>query len=124
MFMGIGNVASVIDKLDAIAESVQAKGFMVQAKEIDVISNTIEKMAADIPAGSDRPAAIFPDSSSKVSDKKDHFPIPDAAHARNSLARVGQYSDAPSWYRGSLVELRSAVKSAVKSKFPSIEISD
>lgn len=117
-------VASIISNLDRIATDVQEKGFIREAEEIDVVTNTLEKMAGKIPQGDDRPAAIFPDGSSKVKDGKDHFPIPDAAHARNALARVNQYSEVPSWYSGSLEELKSKVRSAVKSKYPSIKISD
>jgi hypothetical protein len=117
-------LSSVIESLDKVANSIQKKGLLREAEEVDVVSNTIEKMAKKIPQGDDRPAAIFPDGSSKVKDGKDHFPIPDAAHARNALARVNQYSDAPSWYTGSLEELKSKVRSAVKSKYPGIDVSD
>jgi len=124
MSIPIEKLLSVVDSIEKVASSVEAKGLLREAEELDVVSNTIEKMAGKIPAGDNRPAAIFPDSSSKVKDKKDHFPIPDAAHARNALARVNQYSEVPSWYDGSLEELKSKVKSAVKSKFPTIEISE
>jgi len=117
-------VASITNILDNVANRIQKKGMIEAAKELDIISNTLEKYAKDIPAGSDRPAPIFSDSSSKVKDKKDHFPIPDIAHARNALARVNQYSEVPSWYEGSLEELRAKVRSAVHSKYPSIKISE
>jgi len=117
-------LSSVIESLDKIATKVQEKGLLKEAEEIDVVSNTIEKMAKERLEKNTRPAPIFPDGSSKVKDGKDHFPIPDAAHARNALARVNQYSDVPSWYDGSLEELKSKVRSAVKSKYPSIKISD
>lgn len=124
MFYSRESATAIINSLDRVAESVQAKGLLKEAEEIDVISNTIEKMAKKIPAGSDRPASIFDDSSSKVKDGKDHFPIPDKAHARNALQRVNQYTSVPEWYDGTLEELKSKVLSAVKSKFPDIEIDE
>lgn len=117
-------LVALTNMLDRIANKIQKEGMIEVAKEVDIISNTLERFAKIIPAGSERPAPIFSDSSSKVKDKKDHFPIPDIAHARNALARVNQYSEAPSWYDGSLEELRSKVKSAVHSKYPSIKIAE
>lgn len=67
---------------------------------------------------------IFPADSTSVKDDKDHFPIPDEAHARNALARANQYSSAPSWYTGSLESLVDRVSSAVKKKFPGIDVSE
>jgi hypothetical protein len=117
-------VASIVEILDNVANSAETKGLFREAESIDIISNTIEKMARIIPAGSDRPAPIFSDKSSKVKDHKDHFPISDAAHARNAISRVNQYSSVPTWYDGSLKELKAAVYSAVRSKFPSIKLSE
>lgn len=71
-----------------------------------------------------KPAAIFDDKHPKVKDHKDHFPIDTAGRARNALARCKQYTSAPPWWSGSLKELQSAVKRAVHSKYPGIEISD
>lgn len=116
-------ISTLTDRLDNIADSIQKKGFNKEAEEIDVVSNTLEKMAKKIPAGSDRPVPVFDDGDSKVKDGKDHFPIPDAAHARNALARVHQYSSAPSWYNGTLSSLQSAVSKAVHAKYPGIKIS-
>ena len=53
-------------------------------------------------------------------DKKDHFPINDEDQARNALARVHQYSSAPSWYNGSLTGLQALVSRKVHSKYPGI----
>jgi hypothetical protein len=71
-----------------------------------------------------KPAAIFGDKHPKVKDDKDHFPIDTIGRARNALARSHQYTSAPPWWSGSLKELQSAVKRAVHSKYPSIDISD
>ncbi|KKN67675.1 hypothetical protein LCGC14_0459340 [marine sediment metagenome] len=69
-----------------------------------------------------RGTVVFPASSSK--DDKDHFPINDAAQARNALARASQYDKVPDWYSGSLKSLVSKVRSTVKSKYPSIETTE
>ena len=71
-----------------------------------------------------RGKVVFPAESSKVTDHKDHFPINNAAQARNALARVNQFSKAPDWYKGSLQSLVDAVVRAVKKHYPSIDISD
>ena len=71
-----------------------------------------------------KPDPIFSDKSSKVSDQKDHYPIPDAAHARNALARVAQTKTNPPWHKGTLSDLKKKVKSTVKRKFPSIDVSE
>lgn len=42
------------------------------------------------------------------------YPIPDAAHARNALARVSQHGSP---------EEKSKVRAAVKRKYPSIDVS-
>jgi hypothetical protein len=81
-------------------------------------------VAKELPHTNDRPAPIFPKESPKVKDDKDHFPIPDSAHGRNALARVNQYDSVPSWYDGSLQELKDAVVKTVDSKFPKIDIKE
>lgn len=70
-----------------------------------------------------RGKCVFPAEHSKVKDNKDHYPINNAAQARNALARANQYSSAPEWWKGSLQELVSAVQRAVKKEYPSIEVS-
>jgi len=42
------------------------------------------------------------------------YPIPDAAHARNALARVSQHGT---------VEEKAAVRAAVRRRYPGIEVS-
>jgi len=56
----------------------------------------------------------------KVIDGKPHFPISDADHGRNALARVAQTAK-HDWWDGTKEELVAAVKKAVKAKFPSID---
>lgn len=65
-----------------------------------------------------RGTVCVPASSAK--DKKDHFPINNEAQARNALARVHQYSAAPSWYSGSLKSLQELVSRKVHSKYKGI----
>lgn len=112
----------ITDTLDNIANTLEFKGLIKKASQIDVISNTLE--AGTLPHTKDKPAPIFSKDNPKVKDDKDHFPIPDAAHGRNALARVNQYGSVPSWYDGSLQELKDAVVKAVESKFPSVEVEE
>lgn len=112
----------ITEKLDSIANTLEFKGLIKQAIEVDILANTLEVEAKVLPHKKDRPAPIFPKESPKVKDDKDHFPVPDAAHGRNALARVNQYGEVPSWYDGSLSELKDAVVKAVSEKFPGIEI--
>lgn len=74
---------------------------------------------------SDRPTTdfIFPPDSPDVQDNKGHFPIPDIAHARNALARAGQYDTVPTWFNGTLEQVKDKIKREVEKKFPSIEVS-
>ena len=69
-----------------------------------------------------RGKVVFPASSGKVKDNKDHFPINDSNQARNALSRVAQYSSVPKWYKGTLKELQGKVRSAVKKAYPKIEV--
>jgi hypothetical protein len=69
-----------------------------------------------------KPNPVFSDKSSKVKDAKDHFPLGSVAQARNALARVNQFTKVPSWFDGSLKELKAAVARAVKKEYPSIEV--
>jgi hypothetical protein len=59
----------------------------------------------------------------KAKDKKDHFPINNENQARNALAQVNKFTNAPEWYHGSLQSLVSLVAKKVKAKYPSIEVS-
>lgn len=125
MFYSKESALEIISRLDTIAESVQAKGLLKEAEDIDIISNTLEKMAGKIPAGSERPAPIFSDTNPKVNDGKDHYPIPDKNHGRAALQRLSQFKDSkPTWWDGTLEEFKSKIISAVRSKFPDIEIEE
>lgn len=70
-----------------------------------------------------RPNPVFDAKSKSVKDDKDHFPLGNAAQARNALARANQFSSVPKWYRGTLKGLKTAVARAVKKDYPSIEVS-
>lgn len=70
----------------------------------------------------ERGSFIFPSTHPKVK-SGDHFPINTEGRARNALARANQFSKAPSWWKGSLQELVSAVARAVKSKYKGIDVS-
>ena len=57
-----------------------------------------------------------------VNDDRNHYPTHDAAHARNALSRVMQHDSVPSWFDGTITQLRRIVINNVKKKFPSIEV--
>jgi len=71
-----------------------------------------------------KPNPVFDAKSSKVKDDKDHFPLGNVNQARNALARANGYKRKPTWYTGSLSELKKSVASAVKKEYPSIEVTD
>lgn len=71
-----------------------------------------------------RGTCVFPAEHPSVKDDKDHFPITSEAQARNALARASQYSKAPSWYKGSLQSLVSAVQRAVHKKYKGIKVTE
>ena len=73
-------------------------------------------------AGRSRGKCVLPYEHSKVTDKKDHFPINSENQARNALARVNQYKKAPKWYEGSLEVLVKTVANAVKKAYPDIKV--
>lgn len=77
-----------------------------------------------VPKYADRGDCVFPAGSKKVKDKKDHFPINSENQARNALSRTGEYSSTPSWYDGSLEELKASIRSHVKNKYKSIKVSE
>ena len=67
---------------------------------------------------------VFPAEDSKVKDNKDHFPINNKKQGRNALARVNQYDKAPTWFDGTLEEVKDKVVDAVKNKFSSIDVNE
>ena len=69
-----------------------------------------------------KPNPTFDSTNSKVNDNKDHFPIGTIEQARNAIARVNQYNTVPTWYNGTLTELKNKVINKVKRDYPSIEI--
>lgn len=71
-----------------------------------------------------RPNPVFDHTDPKVLDNADHFPINTEGRGRNALARANQYSDSPSWYDGSLEELKKTVADAVKKAYPDIEVTE
>jgi hypothetical protein len=102
--------------IDALLKS--ATDFEAKVAELIKSAKTDPKAAVR-----NRGKVIFPSDSSSVKDKKDHFPINDAAQARNALARANQFTAAPDWYKGTLQSFVSAVVSAVKKHYPSVEVS-
>lgn len=96
----------------------QADAFESAALDLTKLAKTDPKAAVR-----NRGKVVFPAESSSIKDKKDHFPINDAAQARNALARANQFTAVPEWYKGSLESLVSAVARAVHKHYPTIEVS-
>lgn len=69
-----------------------------------------------------RPECIFDNTSKLVKDNKDHFPIDTLARAKNALAQVNKYDEVPEWFNGDLKKLMKMVVSAVKAKYPEINV--
>ncbi|MDP2683487.1 MAG: hypothetical protein Q8P20_00365 [bacterium] len=67
---------------------------------------------------------VFSADGPSVTDGKDHFPINTLQQARNALARASQYDSSPPWYNGSLTSLLAKIRKAVKTKYPSIELTE
>lgn len=95
-------------------------------EETDLLDSIIEKMAAKKKSTKkeNRGDCVFQSTHPRIKDNKDHFPINSEAQARNALARVNQFEEAPPWYDGSLGSLVSSVVKAVKKKYKDIEVSE
>jgi hypothetical protein len=109
------------DVQEAIEEMLDSDGVLDEAKKKKLVGKhgrPLKKGAA----GRNRGRCVFPWEHSKVTDKKDHFPINTENQARNALARVNQYKEAPKWYKGSLESLVGAVVRAVKKAYPDIKV--
>ena len=76
-------------------------------KEKDDVNEAADEVKEDF---------IFPADSKKVTDKKGHYPIGNAAHGRNALARANQMDKAPTWFEGSLEEFVKDVVDAFNNK--------
>lgn len=70
-----------------------------------------------------RGKCALPAEHPKVNDNEDHYPINNVDRARNALARVAQQSSSPDWFDGTLEQLQSIVRGAVKKAYPSIKVS-
>lgn len=98
-----------------------------ELRQQDELSDLLEDLedsneANDKAKVRNRPDPVFDDKDTKVKDDQDHFPIDTIGRARNALARVNQYDKAPSWWGGTLEQLKNKVYRAVKNKYPSIDI--
>ena len=114
-------MSTTTDKLLALASQ-----FEEISSDALIISAKAKAKKLDPRAGvRTRGKVVFPAESSNVKDKKDHYPINDADQARNAWARAHQTNGkAPSWYKGSYSGFISAIRSKIKSAYPSIELSE
>lgn len=116
----------MLEELVKIAQRLDDGGHFEESSMIDSI---IEKVAAQKKStkktkSRSKPEPIFESSDSRITDNKDHFPINTIGRARNALARVNQFEEAPPWWKGSLKSLVKAVTKAVHKKYKDIEISE
>lgn len=63
---------------------------------------------------------IFPATSDKVNDNKNHYAINTEDQAKTALERVKECKDAPSWFKGTLDEMTKIVESTISSKYPTL----
>ena len=116
----------MLRKLAELATALDKLGHLDLANELDEVITALaaaKKKKVDPKAKvRNKGKVVFPANSSKVKDKKDHFPINSAAQARNALARANQFKTVPPWFKGTLKELVSAVARAVKREYPGIEV--
>ena len=99
---------------------------MVEIEKILKLATEFEKTAKkEDPKAAvrNRGKCVFPAESHKVFDDKDHFPINTEKEGHAALAYAGKYTSVPTWYKGTLSELKEAVRKAVHKAFPKIEIS-
>lgn len=61
-------------------------------------------------------------ASDRLLDQKEHFPVITHTQATSSLSRVMQLRESPSWYNGTVVELRQEVYAGIKKMHPEIEL--
>ena len=110
--------------IDKFAKALSA-GFMpdsiggapdAEPRKIDVHSETLSV------SDSLRTGSIAGHASDKLLDKKEHFHIFTETQAQSSMARVMQLGDIPSWYNGTLAELRQEVYANINKTHPDIEL--
>ena len=68
-----------------------------------------------------KPSPIFDAENSKITDEKEHFPINTEAKAKKVLEKIEACTEAPKWWKGTVNQLQSAVKKAVKKAFPDLD---
>jgi hypothetical protein len=106
----------------AVTGSALYSQIMGRKAEIDQEAGLDEKKDPEAKVRN-RGDVVFSAESSSVKDDKDHFPINTEKEARSALGYANKYSSAPPWYDGSLDSLVKKVASAVKNKYPSIDVS-
>jgi hypothetical protein len=84
--------------------------------KVDVQSETLS-VAEQLSSGS---IAGYP--SDRLLDKKEHFPVITQTQAQSSMARVMQLAEAPSWYNGTIAQLRQDVYDGIMKMHPEITL--
>jgi hypothetical protein len=82
------------------------------------------KLATGAESQLDRPnvGTVAGQTSDRILDCKEHFPIVTETQAQSSMARVMQLREIPSWFGGSLAELREIVYAGIKNTHPALSI--
>jgi hypothetical protein len=113
------------DEYARVAKAEAARRNINVFENTSVVEETIEEGKKDPKAKiRNKPNPVFDDKNPKVKDSKDHFPLKNLNQARNALARAGAFEkNPPKWYKGTLAQFKSRVRSAVKKAYPSIEVS-
>jgi hypothetical protein len=106
----------------AVTGSALYSQIMGRKAEIDQEAGLDEKKDPEAKVRN-RGDVLFSAESPSVNDDEDHFPINTEKQARSALSRANQYSSAPPWYDESREALVKKVASAVKNKYPSIDVS-
>lgn len=123
----------MLKKLAELATYLDESGHEDLADKIDEVITAIAAAqkgvnpfakGKDKDKGKGKAKAVFPANHAKVKDKKEHFPLGSVSQARNALSQANKFKEVPSWFKGTLKELVSAVAKAVKKEFPSIDVSE
>lgn len=128
----------MLNKLAAIATELDEKGHKDLADKVDEVMTALagkkgvnpfakgKKGVNPFAKGKDKKGAdaVFPADHAKVTDKKEHFPLGTEAQAKKALDQSAKLKEVPSWFKGTLKELVSAVTKAVKKAFPDLDTSD
>ena len=56
----------------------------------------------------------------KVTDDKDHYPINSTTQAKNLAQKINDLTEKPSWWKGTLNQLKNTVMKCIKQTYPKL----